>query len=361
MEYRNILIIKMSSLGDVLHTLPFAAVLRKRFPGARLTWLVHPQFGGFVPDKPLIDEVIYWDKAAFKKKTLSGKLRELKNLRDVLRSRCFDLVIDMQGLFKSALMAALTGCPNRIGYAEMREGSGLVSRAIAGAHRHDHVIERYLDVARYLGCEVKEIEFPLPDLTCEWQTLLAKAPMLAARSYVVLAPGARWETKRWPAENFSRLASLLLRGGKNIALAGGAGDAPLGTEIARRVKELTRGTAAKDKTARTELLDLTGRTSLRELGALIAHAEGYISADTGPLFIAAALKKPLVALYGPTRAERTGPYGSELSRVLLTPASCGGCLKKHCADWHCMTDITPQMVYDAYAEILAKEGERSGA
>ena len=151
MEYKNILLIKMSSLGDILHTLPFAAALRKRYPQAKITWLVHPQFAGFVPDPPVIDEVIYFDKVKFKKLGWSEKLQYFCEMRSLLHSKHFDLVIDMQGLFKSAVLAAISGCDNRIGYCEMREGSGLVSKAIGGSHSKDHVIERYLDVARYLG------------------------------------------------------------------------------------------------------------------------------------------------------------------------------------------------------------------
>lgn len=130
MDYQNILIIKMSSLGDVIHTLPFAGALRQRFPKARISWLVHPQFGAFIPGPPIIDEVLYFDKAAFNKMDFKGKWRTLKNLRHTLREKHFDLVIDMQGLFKSAVMSLLTGSATRIGYGEMREGSGLVSKAI---------------------------------------------------------------------------------------------------------------------------------------------------------------------------------------------------------------------------------------
>lgn len=126
MEYKNILLIKMSSLGDILHTLPFAAALRQRFPKAKITWLVHPQFAGFVPDPPVIDEIIYFDKVKFNKMNLLAKLAYFQEMRRLLHSKKFDLVIDMQGLFKSAVLAAISGCSDRIGYCEMREGSGLV-------------------------------------------------------------------------------------------------------------------------------------------------------------------------------------------------------------------------------------------
>ena len=156
MEYKNILLIKMSSLGDILHTLPFAAALRQRFPKAKITWLVHPQFAGFVPDPPVIDEIIYFDKVKFNKMNLLAKLAYFLEMRRLLHSKKFDLVIDMQGLFKSAVLAAISGCSDRIGYCEMREGSGLVSKAICGSHSNDHVIERYLDVARYLGVSAEQ-------------------------------------------------------------------------------------------------------------------------------------------------------------------------------------------------------------
>ncbi|MBO5993403.1 MAG: lipopolysaccharide heptosyltransferase I [Acidaminococcaceae bacterium] len=332
MEYNNILIIKMSSLGDVLHTLPFIAELRERFPRARLTWLVHPQFSGFVPDPPVVDEVIYFDKVKFNKMGLGEKWTCFREMRSLLHSRKFDLVIDMQGLFKSAVLAAISGCENRIGYCEMREGSGLVSKAITGVHAKDHVIERYLDVARYLGCTVNEIRFPMPNLQKEWHAVQEMTEAVKV-PYVVLVPGARWETKKWPAEHFAKLAEMILRDGKQVILAGGPEDVPLGKQIAELMPGVT---------------DVTGKTGLRELGALIQHCTAYISGDTGPLFIAAAMKRPLIALYGPTRPDRTGPYGSGEAAIIKAPVSCAGCLKKHCDNWICMKEITPEMVFDEY-------------
>lgn len=340
MEYKNILIIKMSSLGDILHTLPFAAALRKRYPQAKISWLVHPQFAGFVPDKPVIDEVLYFDKVKFNKLGLSDKIKYFFSMRSMLHSKRFDLVIDMQGLFKSAVLAAISGCSNRIGYCEMREGSGLISKAICGSHSKDHVIERYLDVARYLGADVQEVEFPMPDLTEESRSIREKlAAQNVTGDYVVFVPGARWQTKEWPVEYYARLAAMITADGTAVVLAGGPDDMDKGS----RIKELCPAAA-----------DLTGQTSLRELAALIKGCAVYISADTGPLHFAAALKKPLIAMYGPTKADRTGPYGSDKASVLLSPAACAGCLKKACNDWHCMHDITPAMVYKVYKEKLVR-------
>lgn len=340
MEYKNILIIKMSSLGDVIHALPFSAALRKLYPKAKISWMVHPQFSGFLPDPPTIDEVLYFDKVAFNKMSIPGKIFFLRDFRKQLHAKNFDLVIDLQGLFKSAIVAALTGCPNRIGYCEMREGSGLVSKAICGSHSDDHVIERYLDVARYLGADISSIEFPLPNLDKE--TLAVKEKLssagMKAEEYVVFVPGARWETKEWPPKHYAELADKITEDGTYVVLAGG----PDETEKAA----LIEAAAETDK-----IIDLTGKTSLRELAALIKGCKVYISGDTGPLHFAAALKKPLIAMYGPTKAERTGPYGSDNITVLTSAANCAGCLKKHCNDWHCMHDITPDMVYAEYLQM----------
>ena len=143
----------------------------------------------------------------------------------------FDLVIDLQGLFKSAVMAWFTGCPHRIGYCEMREGSCLVSRPITGPNAHDHVIERYLDVARYLGAKVEKITYPMPALAEERKTIrrrLQEAGMPEGEKlpYVVLVPGARWETKRWPTGHYAALARKFLAEGIWVVLAGGPGMRP---------------------------------------------------------------------------------------------------------------------------------------
>ena len=373
MTYTNILVIKMSSLGDVIHTLPFVAVLRKRFPKARITWLVHPQFAAFLPDKPLVDQVLYFDKVKFNKLGRAGKYQYFQEMRAQLRAQHFDLVIDLQGLFKSAVLAYLTGCPNRIGYCEMREGSGLVSKAVTGAHARDHVIERYLDVARYLGCTVDSIDFPMPDLSAEWEQVQEKLAAyglelqtgkkstnstgskdkVSALNYVVIAPGARWVTKTYPARHFAKLARLLMAEGTHVVLAGSKDETELGTEIAGQV---AMARYSSRDTGGGMLINLVGQTSLRELGALIEHCKFYFSADTGPLFIATAFKKPLVAVYGPTRPERTGPYGFDGATVLVAPVPCAGCLQKQCDHWECMAAVPPEQLFAVYKEKMEGAG-----
>ncbi|MCQ2381178.1 MAG: lipopolysaccharide heptosyltransferase II [Acidaminococcaceae bacterium] len=339
MDYKNILLIKMSSLGDVIHTLPFVSELRKLYPDAKITWLVHPQFGGFIPMQ-IVDEVIFFDKIGFNKDSFCDKIKDFLQMRKQLHSHKFDLVIDLQGLFKSAVLAAISGCNNRIGYCEMREGSQFVSKPIKGEHRHDHVIERYLDVARYLGAKVESVDFPLPDLQEEENFVLQKLASKGCESkYVVIVPGTRWETKCWPENYYADLIKRIIADGKYVILAGGNEDVAKSARIVEMVQD-------------KKVINLAGQTTLKELIALIKNCCVYISADTGPLHFAAALKKPLVCMYGPTKADRTGPYGNPNQSVIYSKAKCAGCLKKHCTDWHCMYDITVDEVYNAYYEKL---------
>ncbi len=211
-------------------------------------------------------------------------------------------------------------------------------KASWGRQSGDHVMERYLDVARYLGADTGTLDFPLPDLR---QESLAVQAMLNAAGikdrYAVLVPGARWVTKEWPPGHYARLAQMLAADGLDIVLAGARDDAAK-AEAVRRLSGLR------------QIADLTGRTSLRELAALIKGCVFYASGDTGPLHVAVALQKPLAAMYGPTLAGRTGPYGNPQATVLLSPAPCAGCLKKHCRNWHCMSDITPEAVYAVYKQ-----------
>ncbi|MDR2790733.1 MAG: glycosyltransferase family 9 protein [Campylobacteraceae bacterium] len=355
MKYENILIIKMSSLGDILHALPFAAALRTHFKDSKISWLVQPEFADFIPLGGVIDEVIEFDKKGFKKLSWTEKIKYFFHMRRMLRSKKFDLAIDMQGLFKSAVFAALSGSKTRIGYCEMREFSSLVSKPICGKNRNAHVIERYLDVARFLGAEIKKIEFPMPNLSEAEESLKEKLKTLnfgknnggldeknsfgggfdIGVKYVVFAIGARWRTKEWIMAHFAKLAQMITKDGYFIVLAGAKSEKEKGEAICAQCEKI---------------IDLTGETTLKELAVLIKHCAFFVSADTGPLHLATAFQKPLAALYGPTLAARTGPYANKNASVIVSPAPCAGCLKKSCRDWRCMREITPEAVYKVFKE-----------
>ena len=340
MGYKNILIIKTSSLGDVIHALPSAVALRRLYPQAKISWLVNRPFADILIGNPVLDEVIIIEQQRFTRGSLSERYAYFKTVRRDLKARQFDLVLDLQGLLKSSILALMTGCKNRYGYWELREGSWLVSKAIKGEYAYGHVIQRYLDVVRYFGSEVEHPEFVLPNLQPEHLkiTALLQAKAVQPGNFIVVAPGTSWPSKEWPLEHYVVLIKKLLRKGYQVVLVGAKADQPKADFITTRVNNVN-------------LVDFTGATNLRELMALFQQASLYVSGDTGPLHIAVATGLPVVAMYGPTKAERTGPYGIK-SRVLTSKILCSPCRKRECTPLVCMSNILPEEVFQACEDFL---------
>ncbi len=337
--YKNILVIKMSSLGDVLHSLPTLHALRQNCPDARIVWAVHRQFASVLPGKPYIDDVIYVDKKRLK------SLSYWMELRKTLHPYHFDLCLDLQGLAKSAIVAFLSGAKEKYGYWEMREGSFLVSKGLVGAHKYDHVIERYLDTVRALGGRVDDLAFPLPDITAEkeaWRRRLLQDGLKGP--YIAVVPGARWNVKEWPLDYWRRFLQRLTDKGLSAVILGGDDD----REKGRRLKE---------QDASGLVFDYTGKTDLRQLMAAIDESLIYLSADTGPLHIANALKKELIALFGATSPERTGPYGGTdcaYIHLIISPTSKATPEEPLVDDPDCMAQITVDTVWNLFEEVLKK-------
>ncbi|MDR3348928.1 MAG: glycosyltransferase family 9 protein [Acidaminococcales bacterium] len=334
--YRNILVIKMSALGDIIHALPSLYALRRLYPGAGITWLVEPQFADILPGAPYIDEKFIFHKNALKKLPFWEKIAFLRRLRADLRRRRFDLAIDLQGLFKSSLVAVLSGCPNRIGYCEMREGSFLVTRPIYGKNSKGHVVQRYLDVIRSLGEIPEEVVFPLPDFSREaakMRDLLAQAGAMG--KLAVFFPAAGWSSKEWPPGHYARLAEKFAAQGVSVALAGGAAD----VGKAEKIKKMAAPLA---------IIDFTGRTTLIELLGLVKQASICVGGDTGPLHIAAAAGVPTVSLFGPSSGQRAGTYGP-LNSYISAGAPCSPCFKRICPrrEFVCMPRIGVGEVFAA--------------
>jgi len=337
-QYKNILVIKMSALGDIIHALPSLYALRQLYPKAHISWLVEPQFADILPGKPFIDEKIIFYKNDLKKKSLWQKLVYLKQLRKDLHAHKFDLVIDLQGLMKSSLIAILSGCSNRIGYCEMREGSFLVTKAICGENSQNHVIQRYLDVIRYLGAKVDEVHFPLPDFIEQEkkiQAMLSEAGIEG--KYAVIFPGAGWETKEWALERYAQLAQKLIEQGIAVVISGGPVDKEKGETITNLVNS-------------PKLFNAIGKTSIIEVASLTKNASICIGGDTGPIHIAAAVGAPTVSLFGSSSSDRASAYGSE---VVTTTAYCSPCFKRKCPKvFICMDMISVEEVFEACKKMM---------
>jgi heptosyltransferase-1 len=332
-QYNNILIVKLSAIGDVIHALPVAHALKQKYPQARITWVVEKPAYDLLTNNPSIDEIILFDKPRFK--SLAGLLKYSPEFSRGLKARHFDLVLDLQGLFKSAAIVALSGAKLRLGYCNMRELSQWISTPVCGKHSEGHIVERYLDVARYVGCDVNRAVFTLnntPEEAANASAIAEQAGLPSNRPYVILAPGTNWPSKCWPVECFGKLAAELNCSGIIPVITGGASDT---------------GLAATIRNACSAAVDLTGKTTLKELVFLMKGASCFVGGDTGPMHLAAAVQTPVVALFGPTDPGRNGPYG-DIHTVITVQEDCQKCWKRECPKAkQCMAGIEVQPVLEA--------------
>ena len=336
-DYRRILFIKPSSLGDVVHALPALAALRRRFPQAFIVWLVKRQWAELVERMEGIDRV--WPVGP----GLAGWLSEVPRLR----AERFDLAVDLQGLFRSAAMARLAGCLERIGFDNGREGSPwFYTQRVAVPTPDMHAVDRYLLVTKALGATASappEFRFTISAKDREQSAAaLARAGVKAGSSWIAMNVSARWPTKRWPAASFAETADRLQKEGAGpVVLFGGPDD----RADAEAVKALMKTTP----------VDVTGLTPLGLLPALLQSASVLVTNDSGPMHVAAAAGTPVVALFGPTSPMRTGPYGKH-HRVLTHQLPCSPCFSRTCrnqVERECLTAIEPARVVEAVKAQLA--------
>ncbi|MBI4684148.1 MAG: lipopolysaccharide heptosyltransferase II [Nitrospirae bacterium] len=320
---QKILVIKPSSLGDIVHSLPFLNTLRESFPRSEIHWVVARGLEGLLEGHPMINKLWIINKDEWKKiRKVKGTIKEIRALFSLLKREKFDLVVDLQGLMRSSILAAATGASLRIGFKEAREGSRMFYTHRVTGGRDIHAVDRYLKIAEFLGCDISEVQFPFP--LFELSTFKLQLP----EEYAVIVPGARWKTKRWPPERFGELASMLpLR----FFVAGSKSD----MDIADRVVKNSKGNA----------VSMAGKTSIKELIELMRRARVVVSNDSGPMHVAAAFHVPVFAIFGPTNPLRTGPYGSG-HFIIRKELECLPCYKKNCRSVRCMDMIDVSMVAD---------------
>ena len=313
----KILIVKPSSLGDIVHSLPVLNALKGCFPDATIHWIVAKGLEGLLENHPMIDKLWIINKDDWKKiDKVKTTVKELKTLFRKLKAEKYDLVIDLQGLLRSGIMTASTRAPLRIGFTEAREGSTVFYTHKVRGGRNIHAVDRYLKIVEFLGCDISDIRFPLPmhDISSPFS--------IPSEEYIVFIPGARWSTKKWEPELFGELASKLPYKSVVVGSRSDIKDADI-------LVSLSRGNA----------LSCAGKTTIRDLITLIQNARCVVSNDSGPMHIAAALNVPVVALFGPTDPQRTGPYGKGHT-VIRAEVECSPCLKKRCKDMKCMKEIS---------------------
>ncbi len=349
--HRRILIIKPSSLGDIVHALPVLAGLRAAYPDAHIAWLVGLSFAPLLESHPLLDEVIPFDRRRYGRMLQSPRILVdfLRFVRQ-LRRRRFDLVLDLQGLARSGFLSLASGARRRVGFAHARElASVFYSHRVRCEQTDRHAVDKNLRLARALGLPVNPPVFPLGLRSAELaaaRQLIGEAAGRPLDSFTAVIPGARWETKRWPAE---RLAELIDRMHAEELPPSVLLGAPADRAFADRVASACR----------VPLVDLAGRTSLRDLSAAITLADLIVCHDSGPMHIAAALGRPLVAIFGPTSPARTGPY-SDAARVVSLPLPCAPCHRRECPLGHhdCLRKLDVAAVLGKVREIWASASPR---
>jgi heptosyltransferase I len=344
-EPRAIALVKLSSLGDVIHALPVAEALTAAFPRARLAWLVERREAALLRDHPALDEVIDVDTRAWRSARTPRELldvaRTIRGLRRRLRAAAFDVAIDLQGLVKSGAVARATGAPLRIGFAagwsRERLNTLFTTRRVTPPPQARHVVDQYLALLSPLGVSVPpgRARFRLPTRAAAESRIddfFVGVGLKPRHRLVVLNPGAGRGNKRWPVSRFRALAERLCHeeGAQVLVLWG-----PREGEAARAIAEIRPPRPA-----------LAPPTDLDELASVARRASVMVAGDTGPLHLAAAVGTPCVGLYGPTSPSRNGPYGAG-HRVLVAPDAR-------------MSSIEVPPVLDAISDIL-RAAERRAA
>jgi lipopolysaccharide heptosyltransferase I len=335
----KILILKPSSLGDVVQALPVLRLIKCHLPASEIFWWIDSSLAPLIEKDPDLTGIV-----RFERKRWASPRHWPEMLRSIrwMRAQNFDWVIDLQCLARSGAFAWLANGKFLIGLDEIREGArGFYDLAVRRTSFHTHAVDWYLAVLPPLGVPVHKNFQWLPErpeiaaaIKSKWQTADAR--------WIAIQPGARWPNKRWPVENFTELVRLLAANFSDVrfAVLGNGDDKSLGEAISR----------AKP----VRCLNLCGRISLPEMVEWLRLSELMITNDTGPMHVAAALDKPLVALFGPTEPRRTGPYG-QLENVLRINLPCSPCMKSYCAyekPNECLKAISPTMVFESACKKL---------
>jgi len=336
----KILILKPSSLGDVIQALPVLRLLKLHFRDAEIFWWIDSALAPLIEGDPDLAGIVRFER---KRWTAPRHWPEIFRSIRRMREQNFDLVIDLQCLARSGAFAWLARGKFLVGLDEVREGArGFYDLAVPRKSFHTHAVDWYLSVLPQIGVSVHKNFVWLPERPQIADAVKSKWKIGNAK-WIAIQPGARWDNKRWPVENFSALVKLLAQkfSEARFAIFGSAEDKPLGEKISRAEPN--------------RILNLCGETSLPEMIEWIRLCDLMITNDTGPMHAAAALGKPLVALFGPTEPRRTGPYG-QLQNVLQIQLPCEPCMKSHCA-WknpmECLTAISPQTVFDRVQKLIS--------
>jgi lipopolysaccharide heptosyltransferase I len=322
----TILIVRLGSLGDIIHAIPVAAAIRRAYPQVTIDWLVD------IRHRDLLELVAGIDRRIAVK--TSGVRSIVETVRD-LRSSRYDIAIDLQGLLKSAVLARLSGAKRVLGFPAdlLREPAARFFYTETAGEAVPHVIDKNLSILKPLGIRVPDVEFPLEDRAPEIAVAArANLGIGPAEPFAIINPGAAWRNKRWPPVYFAEVSrALAARHNLRSLVLWGPGEEQLASDVVTA----SDGTAA-----------VSPPTKMAELVSLTKAAAIMISGDTGPMHVGGAVGTPLIGIFGPTDPKRNGPWAED-DLTVSRFRSCSCHYQRHCriAAW-CMLDISPREVMD---------------
>jgi lipopolysaccharide heptosyltransferase I len=374
-DFRKILLIKLSAVGDVIHTIPVLNKLRRRYPAAQLDWLVTPPIAELLRHNPAITNVIEFAREDWSKPWTLTPFASYARLAAKLRANAYDLVVDMHGQVRTAVFTLATGAPVRIGFdrprARVWDASSRTFSAEARKHAWQgaregswlaythhipvptldlHAVDRYLSVGPILGLEEgpPNFSFPVPQAAIARVESLLRQHDIAGAQLVAMAPGTIWETKHWGTDKFSEVARHFLQKGFAVALMGTRRERVVCEEVAR----LAPGA-----------VDVAGETTLTELAALVRRSAISVTNDSGPMHLAVALDRPVVSVFGPTDPIWIGPYG-RTDAVLRAGVPCSPCFLRQLSrcryDHVCMANVSARAVIERMERVLGNGAGAAG-
>lgn len=340
----KILILKPSSLGDVVHALPVLRLLKLHLPHSEIFWWLEAGLVPLLADDPDLTGIFTFERRRW---AAPSQWREIFSRVGKMRGERFDWAIDLQGLARSGFTTWVANAELSVGLDNAREGREgarmYYDRVAPRAAPGTHAVDRYLAVLPVLDVPVHDNFQWLPGRP-RVAALIRERWHPETGRWIALLPGARWENKRWPVEHFAELVKRLsaTQADLKFVILGGKADRALGAAIAA--------------VNPSRCLDLTGRTSLPEMIEWLRLCELVITNDTGPMHIAAALRRPVIALFGPTDPRSTGPYGQAENVIQLTDLPCVPCMSGRCSyeiPLACLRGISPEMVCQRAQQTLA--------
>ncbi|NQT10707.1 MAG: lipopolysaccharide heptosyltransferase II [Desulfobacteraceae bacterium] len=340
----KILIVKLSAIGDVIHTLPALNAVRKQYPDAHITWLVEEAAYSVIKGHKALDRIIVSKRKTWLK-GLAGHSC-LKNIREAcgfikeLRDTQYDLILDFQALLKSGVLIGMARGGRKIGFdkgMEHQEHSYIfLNERVPPVDMEIHALTRGMLLLEAIGISSSEVEYNIYISDKDRDAandLLMKHGIKAPEFLVAINPMAKWETKLWDNLKFSNLADRLIKqANADVIFTGSHEDSEAIEHIISNMK--------------TRAANLAGRTDLKTLAALYEKTSIVVSTDTGPMHLAAAIGTPVVALFGPTAPWRTGPFGPG-HKIIRADLECSPCFKRQCKTIKCMKQISLDQVFDA--------------